>query len=332
MEPEAEEEKKMKREEDAGAGKKEVEEAVKQVEARMEKVLAEQMEALREERERRNEAEKERHKRLVEAMAETVTTEVPRHLENALSKSIDDAVGRIVQGVKAELQSVPDQVGKRAESACKKGAEEASKKAFKEQVVPSLESAASEAFRQMNAALTKGVEDAKCAMERAARGAAQSGQESQAKALSAHELEQKMNWKLGLLQRARDGDMVGAFTDALHTEDVGVVVWLCKQLRVQDAFTAEGPLLPQHVLLSLIDFLGRDPASSDTAARLQWINEAVQAIDTKNTKLAQQVESTLTDLRTEVLEVNHRLADDAQVSRLCRLTLQTINVTLQNLA
>uniref|UniRef100_A0A6U4NC72 Enhancer of mRNA-decapping protein 4 C-terminal domain-containing protein n=1 Tax=Hemiselmis andersenii TaxID=464988 RepID=A0A6U4NC72_HEMAN len=96
-----------------------------------------------------------------------------------------------------------------------------------------------------------------------------------------------------------------AFQEVLSQSDLRLVVWLCKSTQPQRIFATRPPSLTPPVVLSLVQQLGFD-LSSDAQIKVQWLGQAVMALDPKDPTIGPHVPGILRDVlgKLSALEVN----------------------------
>lgn len=188
--------------------------------------------------------------------------------------------------------------------------------AFSQRLVPGFEAACGDMLRQLSASVAAGMESQGAALARPLRALEEAGSSvsSAAKALAAaaesalvdakngpqyvsSSLERSGN-SLGrtsetetlrgeLRKLLKSGRLEEAFTLALSANDVGALVWLCRQPAAGAALAAEPAVLSQVVLLSTVQQLATDLADPrDRAPKAGWLQAAALALDARDPVIA----------------------------------------------
>lgn len=277
----------------------------------------------------------------MQAVQDNITTQLNNTAEQ-ISKTSTTAVH---QAMNAEQKKVNQQKQQNRDSA---NFEDAVKRAIKEQLLPSLDSTISESMKQMHNSLSRSIDAASSALNRSATGVENASEQclrtsqqarqlidasmkqQQEGAAQSQQSHQQSIFDAVMLAVQRE-DYEQAFSRALMSEDVSIVESLCEQVNPSTVYTPEGSKLPQHVILSLVHYLGTDLTSKSTV-RLAWINESCRYVDVHNcsSKLANKVAETLTALRGEMMELQSKCSaeKDASTLRLCRMALQSVDHAL----
>jgi len=353
--------------------------SIQRLEHRIGTMMQEQMDALREEREERNRIEQERHRKLLEAVAQSFSTSLQQHLNEAVSRHVADIARAVVSEQEYQLrelkESLASHIGYSTEHITKATASaadrtlnamlqqyqqhaeqqqrrdestqmfaDAAKQAVQDHVVPSVSNAISESMKQIHSSLSHSVEAASSALERSAEGVQRASEEcsraaEQVRSVTAgNDGQQKQGQHNGersvydsIVKMVEQEQYEEAFQRALMTQDVGILEAICERVAPSTVFTPDGSKLPQHVIASLVHYLGTNLASKPEV-RLAWVSEGCQYLDRQScsAKLAETIEETLTALRGELMMLRQQLnpEGEAQTLKQCRIALQTVTHTL----
>ena len=130
------------------------------------------------------------------------------------------------------------------------------------------------------------------------------------------ELEQRLDPTVEITRLLEQKKVYEAFVRALQCSDVEVVCWLCSRVAPGPLLSASPPVLPQPVLLSLVQQLGFD-LGRQTALKLAWLRDATMALDPQDQQVASHLRGVLQDIHGRLAAVvagpDRILASDAKL-------------------
>jgi enhancer of mRNA-decapping protein 4 len=212
-------------------------------------------------------------------LVSTLDTALVKPLQEGIKKTLVQSVVPKLEALAKEKKS-PSDLSKDIRAATMEGFSVS----FREVVVPALDRMAEEVGRQLSSTVDKGLsyhmepvlarlshleEDLDHTISQLPT-TQQGGNSNNDTQRAIHQVESHLE---------RD-DMEQAITAALNARNMDVLGWLCSKLDPHIVFTKYPPL-PQHVLLSLIQQLGYD-LSRETTVRVNWLREALLAVDTRD--------------------------------------------------
>jgi len=107
-------------------------------------------------------------------------------------------------------------------------------------------------------------------------------------------LEQQLDPTVVLSQLVAEEKYEAAFNKALTLSEIKVVTWLCAQVDLTRVF-ATPPAISQMLLLALSQQLGCD-LYSDSKLKLEWLRQALLALDPNDSLLATHMRPILDQL------------------------------------
>ena len=269
------------------------------------------------------------------AVSASLNKELPLNLERIIQREIGQMAETIVEGVVPKLaeafasgsalqKPLDDALARQIPDALKEPLKNGLKTNFERTIIPAFEATCRTAFSQIHSAVETGLERNKLAAEGHARtllAAAESVQMAAAAAtrdsgsvtsgavpagsvsapMSLEELEARQDPTIEIKRLLAAGNVEDAFTNALGTQNVEVVTWLCKEadlanlLGDHDGGDNAPPPLSQGVLLALLQQLSVDLVA-DAKQRMPWVQAVVLLLDTDEMLYQKHMKSILSGL------------------------------------